>query len=156
MFVEQTEMLDPGPGTHTEARAVRRDAAHLALLCAFVQCVQCVQCVQAAAAGQAQSPFSKDRQKVFVEQMLDSGPGTHTEARAVRRDAAHLALLCAFVQCVQCVQCVQAAAAGLGKPAFLRQAREFLFFPLLPREASKRVSIFDREAREAQIRFPAG
>ena len=23
------------------------------------------------------------------------------------------------------------------KPAFLRQAREFLFFPLLPREASK-------------------
>ena len=31
------------------------------------------------------------------------------------------------------------------KPAFLRQAREFLFFPLLPREASKSVSIFDRE-----------
>ena len=28
------------------------------------------------------------------------------------------------------------------KPAFLRQAREFLFFPLLPREASKWVSIF--------------
>ena len=50
----------PGPGTHAEARAVRRDAAHLALVCAFVQCVQCVQCVQAAAAGQAQSPFSKD------------------------------------------------------------------------------------------------
>ena len=30
------------------------------------------------------------------------------------------------------------------EPAFLRQAREFLFFPLLPREASKRVPIFDR------------
>ena len=30
------------------------------------------------------------------------------------------------------------------EPAFLRQAREFLFFPLLPREASKRVLIFDR------------
>jgi hypothetical protein len=29
-------------------------------------------------------------------------------------------------------------------PAFLRQAREFLFFPLLAREASKRVPIFDR------------
>ena len=29
------------------------------------------------------------------------------------------------------------------KPAFLRQAREFLFFPLLPRKASKSVSIFD-------------
>ena len=28
------------------------------------------------------------------------------------------------------------------EPAFLRQAREFLFFPLLPREASKRVPIF--------------
>ena len=30
------------------------------------------------------------------------------------------------------------------EPAFLRQAREFLFFPLLPREVSKRVPIFDR------------
>ena len=30
------------------------------------------------------------------------------------------------------------------KPAFLRQAREFLFFPLLPREASKGVPNFDR------------
>ena len=30
------------------------------------------------------------------------------------------------------------------KPAFLSQAREFLFFPLPPREASKRVPIFDR------------
>ena len=33
------------------------------------------------------------------------------------------------------------------KPAFLRQAREFLLFPLPPSEASKRVSIFDRETR---------
>ena len=45
-------------------------------------------------------------------------------------------------------------------PAFLSQAREFLFFPLLPREASKWVPIFDGgnwvPAREAQIRFPAG
>jgi hypothetical protein len=32
-------------------------------------------------------------------------------------------------------------------PAFLRQAREFLFFPLPPSEASKRVSIFERETR---------
>ena len=30
------------------------------------------------------------------------------------------------------------------EPAFLRQARDFPFFPLLPREASKRVPIFDR------------
>ena len=30
------------------------------------------------------------------------------------------------------------------EPAFLRQAREFPFFPLLPREASKRVPIFDK------------
>ena len=30
------------------------------------------------------------------------------------------------------------------EPAFLRQAGEFLFFPLLRREASKRVPIFDR------------
>ena len=30
------------------------------------------------------------------------------------------------------------------EPAFLRQAREFLFFPLLPMKASKRVPIFDR------------
>jgi hypothetical protein len=30
------------------------------------------------------------------------------------------------------------------EPAFLRQATEFLFFPLLPREASKQVPIFDR------------
>ena len=30
------------------------------------------------------------------------------------------------------------------EPAFLRQAREFPFFPLLPREASKQVPIFDR------------
>ena len=33
------------------------------------------------------------------------------------------------------------------EPAFLRQAREFPFFPLLPREASKRVPIFDRGTR---------
>jgi len=69
------------------------------------------------------------------------------------------------------------------EPAFLRQAREFLFFPLLPREASKSVPISEAskrvpifsfatqggkqvsshfrqrnwiQAREAQIRFPAG
>ena len=30
------------------------------------------------------------------------------------------------------------------EPAFLRQAREFPFFLLLPREASKSVPIFDR------------
>ena len=30
------------------------------------------------------------------------------------------------------------------EPAFLSQAREFLLLPLLPREASKRVPIFNR------------
>ena len=33
------------------------------------------------------------------------------------------------------------------KPAFLRQARGSLFFPLPLREGRKRVSIFDRETR---------
>ena len=47
------------------------------------------------------------------------------------------------------------------EPAFLRQAREFLCFPLLPREASSDSEfLFSIEelvqAREAQIRFPAG
>ena len=36
------------------------------------------------------------------------------------------------------------------EPAFLRQAREFLFFPLPPSEASKRVPIFDRGTRTKQ------
>ena len=35
------------------------------------------------------------------------------------------------------------------KPLFLRQAREFLFVPLPLSEASKRVSIFDRETRNS-------
>ena len=42
------------------------------------------------------------------------------------------------------------------KPAFLRQAREFLFFPLLPREASKSVSIFDRETGSKPERLRSG
>ena len=42
------------------------------------------------------------------------------------------------------------------KPAFLRQAREFLFFPLLPREASKSVSIFDRETGSEPERLRSG
>ena len=42
------------------------------------------------------------------------------------------------------------------KPAFLRQAREFLFFPLLPREASKCVSIFDRETGSKPERLRSG
>jgi len=43
------------------------------------------------------------------------------------------------------------------EPAFLRQARD-LFFPLLPREASKSVPIFDRgtgSKPERLSRFPA-
>ena len=61
-----------------------------------------------------------------------------------------------FVQCKHSnVRFVLVTVCGVGEmiqydceewePAFLRQAREFLFFPLLPREASKRVPIFDRE-----------
>ena len=42
------------------------------------------------------------------------------------------------------------------KPAFLRQAREFLFFPLLPREASKRFSIFDRGTGSKPERLRSG
>ena len=39
---------------------------------------------------------------------------------------------------------------------FLRQAREFLFFPLLPREASKRVPIFDRGTGSKPERLRSG
>ena len=39
---------------------------------------------------------------------------------------------------------------------FLRQAREFLFFPLLPREASKRVPIFDRRTGSKAERLRSG
>ena len=41
------------------------------------------------------------------------------------------------------------------EPAFLRQEREFLFFPLLPREASKSVPIFDRGtgSKPERLRF---
>ena len=42
------------------------------------------------------------------------------------------------------------------EPAFLRQAREFLFFPLLPREASKRVPIFDRGTGSKPKRLRSG
>ena len=42
------------------------------------------------------------------------------------------------------------------EPAFLRQAREFLFFPLLPREASKRVPIFDRGTGSKPERLRSG
>ena len=35
-------------------------------------------------------------------------------------------------------------------------AREFLFFPLLPREASKRVPIFDRGTRSKPARLRSG
>ena len=47
------------------------------------------------------------------------------------------------------------------KQAFLSQAREFLFFPLLPTWGGKQVSSYFWQrnwvqAREAQIRFPAG
>ena len=38
------------------------------------------------------------------------------------------------------------------EPAFLRQAREFPFFPLLPREASKSVPIFLR-GTEANLKM---
>ena len=40
--------------------------------------------------------------------------------------------------------------------AFLRQAREFLFFPLLPREASKRVPVFDRGTGSKPERLRSG
>jgi hypothetical protein len=40
--------------------------------------------------------------------------------------------------------------------AFLRQAREFLFFPLLPREASKWVPIFDRGTGSKSERLRSG
>ena len=42
------------------------------------------------------------------------------------------------------------------EPAFLRQAREFLFFPLLPREASKWVPIFDRGTGSKPERLRSG
>ena len=42
------------------------------------------------------------------------------------------------------------------EPAFLRQAREFLYFPLLPREASKRVPIFDRGTGSKPERLRSG
>jgi len=42
------------------------------------------------------------------------------------------------------------------KQAFLSQAREFLFFPLLPREASKWVSIFDRGTGSQPERLRSG
>ena len=42
------------------------------------------------------------------------------------------------------------------EPAFLRQARDFLFFPLLPREASKRVPIFDRGTGSKVERLRSG
>jgi hypothetical protein len=46
---------------------------------------------------------------------------------------------------------------GIGtEPAFLRQAREFLFFPLLPREASKRVPIFDSGTGSKPARLRSG
>ena len=42
------------------------------------------------------------------------------------------------------------------EPAFLRQAREFLFFPLLPRQASKWVPIFDRGTGSKPERLRSG
>ena len=39
---------------------------------------------------------------------------------------------------------------------FLRQAREFLFLPLLPREANKRVPIFDRGTGFKPARLRSG
>ena len=42
------------------------------------------------------------------------------------------------------------------EPAFLRQAREFPFFPLLPREASKSVPIFDRGTGSKPERLRSG
>ena len=42
------------------------------------------------------------------------------------------------------------------EPAFVRQAREFLFFPLLPREASKQVPVFDRETGSKPERLRSG
>ena len=42
------------------------------------------------------------------------------------------------------------------KSAFLRQAREFLFFPLLPREANKSVPIFDRGTGSKPERLRSG
>ena len=42
------------------------------------------------------------------------------------------------------------------KLAFLRQAREFLIFPLLPREASKRVSIFENGTGSKPERLRSG
>ena len=42
------------------------------------------------------------------------------------------------------------------KLAFLRQAREFLFFPLLPWEASKRVSIFESGTGSKPERLRSG
>ena len=42
------------------------------------------------------------------------------------------------------------------EPAFLRKVREFLFYPLLPREASKRVPIFDRGTGSKPARLKSG
>ena len=42
------------------------------------------------------------------------------------------------------------------EPVFLRQAREFLFFPFIPREASKRVPIFDRGTGSKPERLRSG
>ena len=42
------------------------------------------------------------------------------------------------------------------EPAFLRQAREFPFFPLKPREASKSIPIFDRGTESKPERLRSG
>ena len=47
-------------------------------------------------------------------------------------------------------------AAAEWEPAFLRQVREFPFFPLIPREASKLVPIFDRGTGSKPERLRSG
>ena len=60
----------------------------------------------------------------------------------------------ALIVCLHCCHLQYLTAEW--EPAFLRQAREFLFFPLLPREASKRVSIFDKGTGSKPERLKSG
>jgi hypothetical protein len=61
--------------------------------------------------------------------------GSNTAASSVL--TLPLSATCLFTLCQQHISAKQ-------EPAFLRQVREFLSFPMLPRETSKRVPIFDR------------
>ena len=92
----------------------------------------------------------KEIHGALVRQEIQEPHKLPMQAAGGRRDQGQESL--SVLQVVQAVQYDSAE----WEPAFLRQAREFLFFPLLPREASKSVPIFDRGTGSKPERLRSG